>query len=705
MDEPIQYIEAIRRCVELCQSPEPDEGALAESLGAVFHALDVLNRSGSELESVSAPRVIELQTTLGHRDASSDFIDSLINFLVKSPADASFATVAKVLWVLVRLCRRRLDKLTVHEDNVQRIGERLLDIVQCASCRAMQSHEVAHPLCYLIMILASDNEDNQLALCSQGNAQDLVAQALTRHSEHKTTLQFALRAVRNLASHDENAGPLVQAGVCELLVSVLGTYAAVVSTYQGQQGKDCIDEGEHGSPDAVTSDLHVLDCALWATVNLICDDSTAVIFGAAGGVDALMTVLSSALHSDVIGEERDGVVHAALHAVRNLTSNTRSLMHYGGALPRALEVLSRLSSFSVQSKVPEAALWCIANFSGDANMDRGLLGEGGLEALSRCVVTVHQFDLSEHVKAVLTAAAASETPATPEPSIFPETRVTARDARHSVTGPVAEAALWCLRNLASSGTSFRSALLAAGALRMCCELLHEYSHRDGMATLCCETLLCLIAGNDDNSEVEEGGRQFVTPPNLQALRLLISVQKAVPMFLEQLPPLHELLRQVLAFHQAQTEAMLGEDDDLQQPALKLLVALVKYTTSVPSSSCTQTEDETNSLVCVVCKALERHPSDGMLARLGCEVLAALCYGIYNPLEPLEGEGFDGVLVHIPEARGAGAELLTQRGLLSEGQVVLGGKTMAAVLHSWMPETYDPPPPPLDEDEGHREEEN
>jgi len=174
------------------------------------------------------------------------------------------------------------------------------------------------------------------------------------------------------------------------------------------------------------------------------------------------------------------------------------------------------------------------------------------------------------------------------------------------------------------------------------------------------------------------------------------------MFLEQLPPLHELLRQVLAFHQAQTEAMLGEDDDLQQPALKLLVALVKYTTSVPSSSCTQTGDETNSLARIVCKALERHPSDGMLARLGCEVLAALCYGIYNPLE---GEGVDGVLVHIPEARGAGAELLTQRGLLSEGQVVLGGKTMAAVLHSWMPETYDPPPPPRDEDEGHREEEN
>ena len=696
-EEPIK---ASQRCVMLCQSPEPDQNSLAESLGVVFHALDVLNRSGSESESVSA-RVIELQTTLGRRNASTDFIDSLISFLVQSPADESTATVSKILWILVRLCRRRLAKLTVHEDNVQRIGERLLDIVHCASCRAMQSHEVAHPLCYLIMVLASDNEDNQLALCLQGNAQDLVAQALTRHSEHKTTLQFALRAVRNLASHDENAGPLVQAGVCELLVSVLGTYAAAVSTCQGQQGKDCIGDGERGSPDAITSDLDVLDCALWATVNLICDDPTAVIFGAAGGVDALMTALSSALHSDVVGAERDGVVHAALHAVRNLTSNTRSLMHYGGALPQALEVLSRLSSFSVQSKVPEAALWCLANFSGDANMGRGLIGEGGLEALSRCVVTVHQFDLSEHVKVVL-AAAASETPSTPEPSIFPENQVTARDARHSVTGPVAEAALWCLRNLASSGTSFRSALLAAGALRMCCELLHEYSHRDGMATLCCETLLCLIAGddNDSSSVVEEGALHVVTPPNLQALRLLISVQEAAPMFLEQFPPMHELLRQVLAFHQAQTEAMLGEDDDLQQPALKLLVALVKYTTSVPSSSCIR--DDTNSLVRVVCKALEKHPSDGMLARLGCEVLAALCYGIYKPLE---GEGVDGALVHIPVAGGVGAELLTQRGLLSEGQVVLGGKTMAAVLHSWMPETYDPPNPPRDEDEGHREEEN
>jgi hypothetical protein len=100
--------------------------------------------------------------------------------------------------------------------------------------------------------------------------------------------------------------------------------------------------------------------------------------------------------------------------------------------------------------------------------------------------------------------------------------------------------------------------------------------------------------------------------------------------------------------------------------------------------------------------METHPTDGMVARLGCELLAALRYGIYShsdqPAEPAPV----GVRVRVPVAGGAGADLLASRGLLVSGQVQLGGKTMAEVLHAWAPEDYPPPPPRPDEGEEEEE---
>ena len=742
-----------------------DRAALLGALGDVVGVLDAAGDGASEAAVADDAGVVAAQSEVS---GCGELVDCLVEGLGRcSPTSHDAPLVSMMLWVLVRLCRRRLDKSTVHEDNVKRVGQRCIDIVQSPSCRAMASHEVAHPLCYLIMILASDNEENQITLVEQGKAEVLVAQALADFSEHATTLQFALRAVRNLAAHDDNSGPLVQAGVCEALVTVLSRHAQLVADSSSSASSSLTAAGDAAcrSAGAKTTVLHVLDCALWATVNLVCDDSSAVIFGAAGGVDALLSALSAALHAkgpvpetsdaadaadadadaDKWQAEREGVLRAALQAVRNLTSSTRSLMHYGGALPLTLEVLSRQSqepflSFSPRSKVPEAALWCVANFCGDANMGRQLLASGGVGVIANAVVNVHGSDLSAVIGEALAAAALTEGPPPQEgeSELLPVPRLTARDVRHSVTGPVAEAALWCLRNLAASGAVFRDALLkgvgegggggSVGAAHLCYELLREYRHREGMAALSCEVLLCLVAGDDEGEGEGGGGEEGAekkasapVPPNLAALAQLASIHHAAaarPLWPLPAPepaaspttgavlPLPLLLRDVLAFHQAQVEAMAGEDDELQQPALKLLFALAKFTAPASadaSSSGSGSSSDAASIARVCCKAMETHPTDGMVARLGCELLAALRYGVYShsdqPAEPAPV----GVRVRVPVAGGAGADLLASRGLLVSGQVQLGGKTMAEVLHAWAPEDYPPPPPRPDEGEEEEEE--
>jgi len=231
-----------------------------------------------------------------------------------------------------------------------------------------------------------------------------------------------------------------------------------------------------------------------------------------------------------------------------------------------------------------------------------------------------------------------------------------------------------------------------------------------MAALCCEVLLCLVAGDEGG---EESASTLPTPPNLGALSTVASVHLVAtkqPLWIATpsdvsgtsnvVPTLAEVLRDALAFHQAQAEAMTGEDEALQQPALKMLVALAKYTTLIPPVG---TSDTAESFVRVTSKAMETHPSDGMVARLSCEVLAALRYGIYWEEAPLSSPPQE-VQARLPVVvRGVNSELLTSRGLLIGDQLALGGKTMAAVLHAWLPDNY-PPAPPSEEEEEEEEEE-
>lgn len=681
---------------------------------AIFLRLDELFQCLDKAWLSQEPdiEVIQTQTVVGDTD-------SLIEILVqKCLSTSDIKVVSTTLWILVRLCRRRLDKSTIHANNLEKISKFAVDILKNSSAIAKTSNDIAHPLCYLIMILASDNEENQLALCHEGKADEVIAHTLITFPDNNTTLQFALRAVRNLAAHDENSGPLVQAGVCEALVIILKTCCTTVE----QRGTNLTSNANDAtSREEKTSIMHLMDCALWAIVNLVCDDSTGIIYGAAGGVDALVGTLATVLQSSVSSAqltEREGVIRTALQAMRNLTSSTRSLMHYARGLPLSIAVLDpyrtdRYSSapqYSHESKIPDAALWCLAAFLGDANMGRQILDEGGYCVITSCVTAVHAQDLSTTALMIdatrdLECSNQSDDQST---SILPEPKVSLRDVRHSFTGPVAEAGLWCLRNLAAAiGSSGRVQLALDKGLALCYALLQEYLHRDGMAALCCEVLLCLIAGEEyedephGDADAAKPKAKTITPPNLRVLDQLTVIHTQSSLFSNSSnePPLLELLCSVLSHHQAEVEAVRGEDDDLQQPVLKLMLALVKYTSACSSDPYVGDDQELvssggsslNSIVKVVTKAMECHSTDAMVARIGCEIIAAVHYQIYHASSNAE------TTRAAPLPTGPGADVLLSRGLLKENNVLLGGKTMGAVLHAWLPRVY-PPPPPIEEEE-------
>jgi len=249
-------------------------------------------------------------------------------------------------------------------------------------------------------------------------------------------------------------------------------------------------------------------------------------------------------------------------------------------------------------------------------------------------------------------------------------------------------------------------------------------HRGGMALLCFDVLLCLVAPMDEDVEAIEKekkalelGENLKAPLNLSALVELGTVHRGGTMFLapENLSrePFPDLMRTILENYQADSDAIQCDSEELHECALKLLLAQVKYTNAI-----TPWSQRSKQFVRFVGKSMDLHPAVAMIARLGCEVLAALHYGIFStnskllslPIDLTEEtqatyapgpEYPEEVRAWIPIANGPGLTELTKRGLLVNGEVVLGGKTMSQVLHLWLP-TFYPKPSPEEDD---RDEEN
>ena len=179
-----------------------------------------------------------------------------------------------------------------------------------------------------------------------------------------------------------------------------------------------------------------------------------------------------------------------------------------------------------------------------------------------------------------------------------------------------------------------------------------------------------------------------------------------------------------------------DDSDIQVPVLKLLLAIVKYTTLLdgepwtgeaadshhaananrtrtppPPPAAIDIKSNTGTdAVSVILSCMERHPSDLMVARLGCELLAAIHYRVYRTRDG-EAEADPsrqhhdavtppGILGRIPDINPALSKELEARGLVTVDSgvpcVQVGGKSMAQALHAWLPGRYPEVPAPEEE---------
>ena len=113
--------------------------------------------------------------------------------------------VEQSLWLLVRLCRRTLDKSTacVASCNLLEHTPFALGICILAASEYQSEKGVGDAVCWLCMVLASDSEERQYLLTAAG-ATALVVNVMRTHFTHPDVAEMACRAARNLAAGDNN---------------------------------------------------------------------------------------------------------------------------------------------------------------------------------------------------------------------------------------------------------------------------------------------------------------------------------------------------------------------------------------------------------------------------------------------------------------------------------------------------------------------
>ena len=113
--------------------------------------------------------------------------------------------VEQSLWLLVRLCRRTLDKSTscvATCDLLEKTPFALGICIQAAN-EYQAEKGVGEAVCWLCMVLASDSEERQYLLTAVG-ATALVVTVMRAHFAHPDVAAMACRAARNLAAGDED---------------------------------------------------------------------------------------------------------------------------------------------------------------------------------------------------------------------------------------------------------------------------------------------------------------------------------------------------------------------------------------------------------------------------------------------------------------------------------------------------------------------
>jgi hypothetical protein len=294
--------------------------------------------------------------------------------------------VEKCFWVLVRLCRREMSKMTANDANMKLLEDyqQSFEIVTDICAQYVKSKRTVLPVCWLIMVLASDSSERQFKLTS-ANATTLVVNILGEHKHDVQIAEMACRAARNLAAGDPDiVAKFVEDKICEGLVGIIRAQLRQ-SPYLKPDVKDEDNEHEatisagkelstgpdsvsllglriHDSPIQPVTDLPVdetvCEAALWAIVNLSCEENVSTILGSVGGIEAVVDVATTCRSSDV--------ALAAVSAIRNISS-VGTLNFALLAKTKVCEILLlNLKTYSSSIELVETGLWALTNLACDS---------------------------------------------------------------------------------------------------------------------------------------------------------------------------------------------------------------------------------------------------------------------------------------------------------------------------------------------------
>ena len=374
-----------------------DELGTADCINHIFSILNELLD-----KPYSVPRVESKDTGLKCSSSAAMKFDG-VNIVHQQEC-----LIEKCFWVLVRLCRREMSKMTAHDANMNLLEnyQQSFEIITDICSQYVKSPRIALPVCWLIMVLASDSSERQFKLTSV-NATSLVVNILAEHKNDVKIAEMACRAARNLAAGDPDiVAKFVEDKICEGLVGIIRAQlrqspylkpaedqdndhqAAISGGKESSAGPDSVSLLELRIDDSTIQpvtdlpvDETVCEAALWAIVNLSCEENVSTILGSVGGIEAVVDVATTCHGSDV--------ALAAVSAIRNISS-VGTLNFSLLAKTKVCEILLlNLKTHSTSIELVETGLWALTNLACDSVLANRL---GSLGAARVVVDTYYRCD-------------------------------------------------------------------------------------------------------------------------------------------------------------------------------------------------------------------------------------------------------------------------------------------------------------------------
>lgn len=290
--------------------------------------------------------------------------------------------IERCLWVLVRICRREMSKMSANDTNMELLEshQKSFEIITDICAQYVRSSRVVLPVCWLIMVLASDSSERQFRLAS-ANATSLVVKIMAEHRSDVNIAEMACRAARNLAAGDSDVvAKFVEDRICEGLVCIIraqirhpkaavkndgNNHEAIISRKKVSNSESCpVTPVGTGISDSSMQPIierpvneTVCEAALWAIVNLSCEENVSTILGSVGCIDAIVDVAITCRSAEV--------AMAAVSAIRNVSS-VGTLNFSLLARTKVCEILlSNLKTYSSSIELVEVGLWALTNLACD----------------------------------------------------------------------------------------------------------------------------------------------------------------------------------------------------------------------------------------------------------------------------------------------------------------------------------------------------